>query len=360
MSHSHAEADSCPSSSLTRRHRKAALFGYWVAGWCLLACGSSPTSGQSPVTGAGAAAGSQVGNASGGFVSASGGSIQLDVSPGGSSSSSGASTGGANGAVQCNGRFSGRLRDFTVAQDPSGQQLDPTAVPPIADVIGGVNYLASPDFEFANARLHPSTAMGKRFGPDPGIVEATLGMDQAPVYAGPAEGTVTTTGPANFATWFHDTPNVNMGQTLTLQFLPDPSKPNDPNAYYFDSSTMGCATATCPGFFPIDGQLLLNEGNPHNYHMTFELHLEFRYHPGDVFTFIGDDDIWVFIDKKLALDLGGTHNEVTGQVMLDTLGLTDGQTYPLAFFWAERHVTGSNLRIETSLEVTNCGEPVVK
>jgi len=295
-------------------------------------------------------------------VTGNGGSTQLNVSPtvSGGSGGSDVASGGANGAVQCNGRFTGRLRDFTVAQDSTGRALDATAVPPIADSIGGVTYRVSPDFEFASAMLNPNTAMGKRFGPDPGLVAATLGADKTPVYAGPATGTVTTTGPENFATWFHDTAGVNMAQNLTLQFLPDPAKTSDPNAYYYDSSTMGCGAARCPGFFPIDGQLLMNEGNPHNFHMTFELHLQFKYHPGDVFTFIGDDDIWVFVDNKLGLDLGGTHNEVTGQVMLDTLGLVDGQTYPLDFFWCERHVTGSNLRIETSLEVTNCGEPVVK
>jgi len=340
--------------------RKTLVLGQFVAASCLLACGSSPPAEQNPITGAGAAGGSDSGAASSGSVPANGGSTQLNVSPDGAGGTGDASIGGGNGAVQCNGRFSGLLRDFAVAQDPSGKQLDPTAVPPIAVSIAGVPYRASPDFEFANATLNPNTAMGKRFGPDPGLVTATLGSDGTPVYAGPAEGTVTTTGPANFATWFHDTPNVNMSQTLTLQFLPDPSKPTDPNAYYFDSSKMGCGAATCPGFFPIDGMLLQNEGNRHNFHMTFELHLEFKYHPGEVFTFIGDDDIWVYIDNKLALDLGGTHNEVTGQVMLDTLGLSDGQTYPLAFFWCERHVTGSNLRIETSLEVTSCGEPVPK
>jgi len=326
----------------------------------LLACSSSP-SGQGS-TADPVANGSTAGTGNVGSPAGTGGSIELVVVPEGNGGSSGTdgSSGGVNGAVQCNGRFSGRLRDFTVGQDPGGKPLDPAAVPPVAEALAGVNYLVSPDFEFADARLNPNTATGKRFGPDPGIVAAALGPDQTPVYAGPAEGTVTTTGAANFATWFHDTANVNMGQTLTLQFLRDPSKPIDPNAYYYDSSTMGCATARCPGFFPIDGQLLMNEGNPHNYHMTFELHLQFKYHPGDVFTFIGDDDIWVFVDNKLALDLGGTHNEVTGQVMLDSLGLTEGQTYPLEFFWCERHVTGSNLRIETSLEVTNCGDTVVR
>jgi len=354
------ETDPGRSDSMTRSRRKTAWLGQLLAASSLLACSSSPPSGPSAIEGAAAAAavGNQPGAGGSGFVPANGGATQLDVSPGGSSTDT--STGGGNGAVQCNGKFTGRLRDFTVAQDPTGKQLDPAAVPPVAEAIAGVNYLASPDFEFANAMLNPSTATGKRFGPDLGIVAATLGMDQTPVYAGPAQGTVTTTGPANFATWFHDTANVNMGQNLTLQFLPDPAKPKDPNAYYFDSSTMGCASTRCAGFFPIDGQLLQNEGNAHNYHMTFELHLEFKYHPGEVFTFIGDDDIWVFIDNKLALDLGGTHNEVTGQVKLDTLRLTDGQTYPLAFFWCERHVTGSNLRIETSLEVTSCGDPVIR
>ena len=332
-----------------------------VAAMCMLACGSSS---NPSAPGSGIAPGATAGGPSepvGSSAGSSGGGTELNVTPGGSGGASTAeATGGMNGAVQCNGKFTGRLRDFAVAQDPSGQTLDPSAVPPVAEAIAGVNYASSPDFEVASMMLHPTTARGKRFGPDAGMVQATLGMDQTPVYAGPAEGTVTSTGPGNFATWFHDTANVNMGQNLALQFLRDPAKPADPNAYYFDSSTMGCGAATCPGFFPIDSQLLQNEGNPHNYHMTFELHLEFKYHPGEVFTFIGDDDIWVFIGNKLALDLGGTHNEVTGQVMLDSLGLVDGQIYPLAFFWAERHVVGSNLRIETSLEVTNCGDPILR
>ena len=48
-----------------------------------------------------------------------------------------------------------------------------------------MNYLVSPDFEFANAMLNPNTAMGKRFGPDPGLVAATLGADRTPCTRAP-------------------------------------------------------------------------------------------------------------------------------------------------------------------------------
>ena len=69
------------------------------------------------------------------------------------------------------------------------------------------------------------------------------------MYAGPAEGTVTTTGPANFATWFHDTPNVNMGQALTLQFLRDPSKPSRSERLLLRQQHDGLRRGDLPGFF---------------------------------------------------------------------------------------------------------------
>jgi fibro-slime domain-containing protein len=110
-------------------------------------------------------------------------------------------------------------------------------------------------------------------------------------------------------------------------------------------------------FFPIDDQGFGNEGRAHNYHFTTEIHVSFQYLAGQSFSFRGDDDLWIFVNDKLALDLGGLHQALKGTINFDTLGLTSGQTYNMDIFHAERQTDESNFRIETNIPSF---EPVIK
>lgn len=183
---------------------------------------------------------------------------------------------------------------------------------------------AHPDFEYM-------------IGNDPGIVLPDLGADRKPVYAGQADNP-TTTGQANFDQWYRDVPGVNQSFPLPIQLV-------DGGDGVFGYDTMA--------FFPIDGLGFGDEGNPHNYHFTLEIHTEFQYKGGEVFRFRGDDDVWVFINDRLAIDLGGVHGPLSGEVALDAFaaqaGMSPGGVYPLDFFFAERHTEMSNFKIETTI-----------
>ena len=89
----------------------------------------------------------------------------------------------------------------------------------------------------------------------------------------------------------------------------------------------------------------------HNYGFTMKVQAQFEYVKGQKFEFLGDDDVWVFINNKLVVDIGGQHHAVTGKVDLDTLGLTEGETYPFHIFYAERHEKESNFKMRTSMDL---------
>lgn len=193
---------------------------------------------------------------------------------------------------------------------------------------------------------------------DPDIVTDTLGPDGKPVYKNPSGRTLTTHGRTAFDAWYRDVDGVNVRVNYPLPLTQAQS--GAPLRY--DSEQQGVPYGpTDPmdpgsGFFPIDDGSPYqtpfgNQGKGHNYSFTVEIHTVFTYKGHENFQFRGDDDVFVFINGKLAINVGGVHGPEDRTVAIDSLGLTVGNIYPLDFFSAERHVTGSNIRFETTLDL---------
>lgn len=205
--------------------------------------------------------------------------------------------------------------------------------------------------------FHESHPDMERFGRDhdaysgeveKGIVKDRLGADRKPVFN---RATETTTTAENFWQWYNDVDGINVGFEVPLEF-----EEVEEGKWRIEESA----------FFPADGKGFAewsgvdDQGQPHNYHFTLELHTVFRYdgdHSKDQkFTFRGDDDVFTFINNELVVDLGGVHEAAEESVNLHERmpDLVPGQTYPLDFFFAERHVTQSTFMIETSLALERC------
>ena len=102
---------------------------------------------------------------------------------------------------------------------------------------------------------------------------------------------------------------------------------------------------------PYFDNLTSGRNKRHNYGFAMKIQATFEYVPGQYFEFLGDDDVWVFINNRLVVDIGGQHQKVSGAVDLDTLGLQEGVNYPFHIFYAERHTSQSNFMMRTSIDL---------
>lgn len=326
-----------------------------------VACGSSSEDSATGTQGSGGAtAGS--GGAAAGTAGTGGGFVG-----GGAAGASGSVGTGGKAPVGCGSVVTGTVRDFHA---------------------GG-------DFQCDNSGF--TDAAKKVCGPwDPEIVGAlgaAIGPKRKPVFASTTK-TPSTTGATGFQQWFTDSPGVNQGTPFDITLTAGAS-----GTFAYDTTF----------FFPIDGKLFAgtpgdadmgpyksDDGKVRNFHFTYELHTSFRYDPGNVFTFRGDDDVFVYINGKLAVNLGGIHVPMQAKIALDTgrveltvepqwasqvkleprpalgwtdtitggvagnvdLGLVAGKVYDLDFFFAERNCCASNFRIETNLVFIDCGADV--
>lgn len=132
--------------------------------------------------------------------------------------------------------------------------------------------------------------------------------------------------------------------------------------YIFERRNVDNSTG---GFFWIDDRGFGNEPatsgkwtNPgRNYSFSMELHHYFTYKPGLKFDFLGDDDVWVFINDSLVIDLGGQHKSLSATLDLDDLSgwLVEDEKYRFDFFYVERHTYQSNIRITTNILTKSVG-----
>ena len=222
----------------------------------------------------------------------------------------------------------------------------------LAATIRDFDSTTSPDFE-APTNVVPQ-------GLRTGLVQTTLGTDGTPVQ--------TTAGSKyflHFSNWFHDVAGIN---STTCIDIPLALTAQGTYAYY-DSTYFPIDTFQDPHnnliTQPTDTRYTAKEdGKLHNFSFCLESHAQFTYTPGQTFTFSGDDDVWMFINNQLVIDLGGIHAEATSTIGLDnlasTIGLVAGQTYPWDFFFCERHTTQSHLRISTDLDLQTRANFTVK
>ena len=243
-----------------------------------------------------------------------------------------------------------------------------------------------------------------------GIVKDTLGSDGLPVPSFVTSSaawkanrdvfTANVTGhdpvqtSDNFYRWFHETA-VSKRYNREVTF-----NRTGKNTYTYGRD----------GVFPLDdvdfskGDSAWKKG--HNYHFTSHMSIPIKVSTSgnELFEFSGDDDVWVFLNNRLVIDLGGLHEKLSGWFRINTdgtvstyvqnvndtsvrdrlgnpsndynsyvnplnelnratfkdkyqtidVGISEGDVVNLDFFYAERSTTESN----TKVTITNMNWPI--
>jgi len=193
---------------------------------------------------------------------------------------------------------------------------------------GAVDFPSHPDFE------------GMIGGLETSLIERYLSLDKKPILRHTGVSIVTN---ASFSSWYRDSPLCHR-LDKTLNF----TRNEENKTLTYDNEE----------FFPIDGEGWGDyDESGHNYHFTMEMSASFNFTGNETFEIFSDDDCWVFVNGKIAIDLGGVHSmergffDLSTETMRDNFGITVGNNYELKLFYAERHTKSSVLKIITTCQL---------
>ena len=268
-------------------------------------------------------------------------------------------------------------------------------------------------FKFQSNSGGREEEINKSGSPNQGIVEAKLGSDGFPVLN--IEGSSNDKSLAylfNNSTTAYKSAHLNLNKLFTYtDSTRKYSYNSDENYAYFDTANENkdfvvyadpANIGGYHGFFPfskyedVEGTsrgpetgvgLDCNDRQNHYFGMTMTTTFM---QPKDgmisemepmVFSFSGDDDVWVYVDGVLVMDIGGTHNAVSGTIdfstgkitvagqetyigqilkengvsesKLDGNKLKDYEQFELKFFYLERGNYDSNCKLEFNLAMIN-------
>ncbi len=207
-------------------------------------------------------------------------------------------------------------------------------------------------------------------GSPTGMVAGLLDGDGKPVFLS-SQGLLTS--PAEFAKWFRDDA-LNKTELGGLRLkkqadqsyvfdsaLSNPDGTPNPSGQFFPLTNKGWTAASVPA---AQREALLAG---YNYHFTSEVKFWFSHDasaPAPKLEFSGDDDVFVFVNGRLAVDIGGVHGALSKSVTIHPtcigvpntvtdvckiagtdLGLIDKGVYEIAVFQAERHTDESNYKL---------------